>query len=95
MGLNPEQTRKLIELMKDYDVLQAELTSLAAMLQNCETKMLVPVGWLDNLKEIRKSQQYQNIAQRHSALIARIENAADLTEVEQLLQTNPSAQIPN
>ena len=39
MGLNPKQSRNLLELVRDYDRLQAEITSLAAILRNCEDKM--------------------------------------------------------
>jgi len=53
------------------------------------------VGWLDSLKEMRQSPEYRNISERNHGLFARIETATDVAEAEQLLETTPSAKIPN
>lgn len=95
MGLNPEQSRKLIELLRDYVRLQAEIRALASILETAVVINEVPVGWLDLLKKARQEEAYRSIAEQYKPLFARVDAAADATEVEQLLRTIPSARILN
>jgi hypothetical protein len=95
MGLNPQQSRAVVDLMRNYDLLQAEVRILVTILHKCESDCFAPVGWKDTLTVLRKSPGYLDIAQRHAALFARIEDAADRTEAEILLATIPAAQIEN
>jgi hypothetical protein len=95
MGLNPEQSRKFVELVRDYLLLQAEVRSLASILLAAEKANIAPVGWLEDLKVLRQTPEYRSIAEQSEPLFARILAAADEKEVDQLLQSTPKARIPN
>ena len=94
--MNPEQSRKFIELLREHMVLQAEVRSLASILTYVETQGHLPIeGWLATLKEMRQTPEYRKISEQYEPLFARVEQAADVTEALQLIETMPSAQILN
>ena len=95
-NMNPEQSRKFIELLRENMMLRAEVWSLASILTYVETQGHLPIeGWLATLKEMRRTPEYRNISEQYESLFARVEQAADVNEAVRLLETMPSAQIPN
>ena len=94
--MNVEQSRKLIELLRAYMVLQAENRSLAAILEYVETQGHLPAGgWAASLEAMRDLPEYQNISEQYESLFRRVEQATDVTEAEHLLETIPITRIPN
>lgn len=95
-NMNPEQSRKFIELLREHMMLRAEVRSLASILTYVETQGHLPIeDWLATLKEMRQTPEYRNISEQYESLFARVEQAADVNEAVRLLETMPSAQIPN
>jgi hypothetical protein len=86
----PDKLRKLLELLRDYSRLQAEVQSLAAILKYVEDQGCLPSdGWLASLKAMRETPQYRSIAEQHEPLFLRAEQSLDVNEVEHLLETMP------
>ena len=96
MGLNPKQSRKLLELLRDYAQGRAELRILSATLLAAEKLGYLPPDWAkDRLEVARQTPEYRSIAQEYDAEFARAEQATDSAEIEHLLETMPSARIQN
>lgn len=58
--MNPEFPRKLVELMRHYQKLQADNRALASILEYVQSEGHLPVeGWVAVLKELRQKPEYQ------------------------------------
>jgi len=95
MSLTPAQTRELVRLLREFMRLQAEVRTLASILEAAVRINQPPVGWLDLLKEARKSQEYRSISEQYEAEFSRIEQNADETALYELSRTMPSTKILN
>lgn len=86
--MNPEFPRKLVELMRDYQRLQADNRALASILEYVRSEGHLPAeGWLAALKELRQKSAYRTISEQYELLFRAVEDAADVEECERLLQT--------
>jgi hypothetical protein len=89
MKATPEQTRKFIAFLREHMQLRAEVTALNGILEIAVQERQIPDGWQELLRRARQTPQYQNISEQYEPLFARFEQAADVIEVEQLLDTIP------
>jgi hypothetical protein len=91
-GIKPNRGRNLIALIREYSRLEAEAKSLASILRYVEAEGHLPTeGWLASLEEMRKTPEYRSISEQYEPLLLRAEQAADLAEVESLLEKMPAA----
>jgi hypothetical protein len=90
MKPNPKLVQKLVELMRDYSYLDAEVQILGAALLTAEKAGLLPQGWsLEALTAARAGAGYQNILHKHQALLAQLQGASDVAECMELLANSP------
>ena len=94
--MTPNRGRNLIALIREYARLEAEVKSLASVLNYVETEGHLPIeGWLATLKDMRETPQYRTISERYEPLLLHAEQTVDLAEVESLLEKLPTARILN
>ncbi len=88
----PDKLRKLLELLRDYCRLAAEVRSLGSILRYVDTQgCLPPEGWVTSLEAMRLTPEYRSISEQYEPLFLRAEQSLDVTEVEHLLATMPLA----
>lgn len=93
--MEPKTTREFVKLIREFFRLQAEVRSLAALLQTAELMDQPPIKWLDALKQMRTLQEYRNISEQYAPLLAHIEQFAEATELDQLIKSIPPTEFLN
>jgi hypothetical protein len=94
--LPPDFGRQLVALIREHSQLQAEVRTLASILEYVEKEGHLPEeGWLATLKPMRETPACRNISEQSERLLLQIEQAADVREVEQILSTIPPSKYIN
>jgi len=93
--MTPKQVREFVPLIREYFRLQAEVRSLAAILEGAVQGHQPPWGWREALKQLRLTDCYRNISEQYALELAHIEQAADEHELRRVLDTlPPTSPIP-
>jgi hypothetical protein len=93
--MEPKIVREFIKLIREHFRLQAEVRMLAAILETAVVKDQPPIGWLEALKQARKTQTYRNISEQYAPLLAQLEQSADANELDRLIGTIPPTDFLN
>jgi hypothetical protein len=95
-NISPEQGRKLVELLKDRNLLRAESELFLRILKQAAKDGFLPQGWLTAQVEAgRMTQTYISTVQGPNGMFAKLETITDIAEVENILDKTPSAKIEN
>src|SRR5713226_9355864 len=89
--MTPEQldkfTKEFTKLLREYFRLQAEVKTLAGIIQTfVHLNEPPPMNWLELLKLARETQDYRNISEQYTQVLARLESVADASELARLLE---------
>jgi hypothetical protein len=87
--MTPEQIREMGKLIREHFRLQAEIRSLAAILEGAEQVRQPPWGWRQALKQLRLTESYRKISEQYAQQLTHIEQAADENELRRLIDTIP------
>jgi hypothetical protein len=88
--------RAFVNVLRELSRLQADNRSLASILQYVETQGHLPVeGWLATLKAMRETPQYKTISEEHEEMFRRVEEFADIRELQELLAKLPPTKYEN
>jgi hypothetical protein len=93
--MKPEQTREILKLVREHFRLQAEVRTLAAMLEVAERLDQAPFKWLDALKQARETQGYRSISEQFEPQLVAIEHSLEENELAHLLGSIPPAEFLN
>ena len=93
--MEPKQTRQFIKLIREHFRLRAEVITLAAILETAVRLNQPSLGWLKALKLARTEQEYQNTSEQFEPLLAELEQSAEATELDSLLDSIPPTQFLN
>ena len=85
--MEPKRIRAIVKLIREDLRLRADIHMLGSILEIAVTLDRPPLGWKEALREGRLQPEYQSISEQYAQLLARIEQAADETELNQLLDT--------
>ena len=88
-----QKTYGLVELLKENMLLRAEVASLTEILTIAETTGQLSADWRVLLKEARQTQAYRDVAEQYDTLFKQIEDVADTTGIDDLLQAVPFAEL--
>jgi len=91
--MTPERIRETARLIREHLRLQAEVRSLAAILESAEQVRQPPWAWRDALKQLRRTESYRNISEQYAQQLARIEEAADENELSRVIGTIPPPRL--
>lgn len=93
--MTPNQIREFVPLIREYFRLQAEVRSLAAILEGAAQGHQPPWAWREALKQLRLTESYRNISEQYALELARIEQVADERELRRVMEAlPPSRPIP-
>jgi hypothetical protein len=77
----PIRGLNLIELIRDYCRLEAEVKALASILECVESRGGLPKGgWRATLEKMRRTPEYRSVSEQYEPLLLRAERSADLAE---------------
>jgi hypothetical protein len=93
--MKPEQTREIIKLVREHFRLQAEVRTLAAILEVAERLDQAPFKWLDALKQARQTPGYRTISEQFEPQLAEVERSLEDTELGLMLEKIPPTQFLN
>ena len=87
--MTPKQVREIVPLIREYFRLQAEVRSLAAILEGAVQGHQPPWAWREALKPLRLTQSYRNISEQYALELAHIEQVADEHELRRVMEALP------
>jgi hypothetical protein len=90
--MEPKAIREFIKLIREHFPLQAEVRTLASILETAVYLNQPPIGWLNMLKLVRKTPDYRSISEQYAPLLAQFEESADANELARLISTIPPTQ---
>jgi hypothetical protein len=93
--MNAKQTHTLIKLVREHFKLQADVQTLAAMLETSVNLGRPPVGWLKALKLARQEPNYRNISEQFETQLVELERSLDESELARLVDSIPQTDFPN
>jgi len=87
--MTPKQIREFVPLIREYFRLQAEVRSLAAILEGSAQVRQPAWGWREALKQLRLTESYRNISEQYALELAHIEQVADEHELRRVIEALP------
>jgi hypothetical protein len=93
--MESESTQAFVKLIREFFRLQAEVRTLAAILQTAEQLDQPPIKWLEALKQARTHPNYRNISEQYAPLLDHIEQSAQANELDRLIKSIPPTQFLN
>ena len=93
--MEPKVIREFIKLVREHFHLQAEVKTLAAILETAVYVHQPPIDWLEALKLARETEAYRNISEQYAPLLAQLEQSADANELDRLIGTIPPTDFLN
>jgi hypothetical protein len=87
--------REFIKLIREHFRLQAEVQTLAAILETAVHVHEPPNGWLEALKLARETEAYRNISEQYASLVVQLEKSADANDLDRLMDTIPPTDFLN
>jgi hypothetical protein len=93
--MEAKQTREFVKLIREHFRLQAEVRTLAALLETAVQLNQPPFGWLDALKLARKQPDYRSISEQFEPQLAEVERSLEESELGRVLEKIPPIQFLN
>jgi len=93
--MEPKVIREFIKLVREHSRLQAEVKTLAAILETSVYVHEPPIDWLEALKLARETEAYRNISEKYDSLLVQLEKTADLNQLDRLISTIPPTEFLN
>ena len=93
--LTPELMRVFAQLLRDRFQLEADVASLASILEGAVLMDQPPFGWLEALKQMRETVEYRNTSEQYAQQLAQVEKIADAVEWENFLKSIPPTHFLN
>lgn len=93
--MEPESTQAFVKLIREFFRLQADVRTLAAILQAAEQLDQPPIKWLEALRLARLQPDYRSISEQYAPLLAHIEQSAEANELDRLIKSIPPTQFLN
>jgi hypothetical protein len=93
--MQPKVIREFTKLVREHLRLQAEVKTLAAILDTAVYVHQPPIDWLEALKLARETEAYRNISEQYDSLLVQLEKSADLNQLDRLISTIPPTEFLN
>ena len=93
--MEPKTTREFVKLIREHFRLEAEVKTLAAILETAVFLNQPPIGWLNALKVARLQQDYRNISEQFGPQLVQLDAAVDWNELIRVLGNIPPSQFLN
>lgn len=87
--LDAKQARAIAEFMRAYGNLYREMVSARALLKFCQEKQVYPLDYKQELESLKTKVEYSDIGKVFDIAAAHLEQAAEETDLSEILNTLP------